>query len=66
LLIVTGRSRRLAAENHHAELKQFFEEQRSVVQEVVRKTVGDVATAMVAARSASAIVVLQAADIPSE
>ncbi|KIJ17578.1 hypothetical protein PAXINDRAFT_167578 [Paxillus involutus ATCC 200175] len=63
LVIVAGRSRRLATENHHAELEQLFQEHQSVDHEVVRKTIGDVATAMVVAGSASAMVVLQAANI---
>ncbi|KAF8840794.1 hypothetical protein BDN67DRAFT_604474 [Paxillus ammoniavirescens] len=63
LFIVTGRSRRLATENHHAELERLFQEHQSVDHEVVRKTIGDVATAMVVAGSASAMVVLQAANI---
>jgi hypothetical protein len=66
LLVVSGRSRRLATENHHAELKALFEEHRSVGHEVVKKTIGDVATAMVVAGAASAMVVLQAANIPMD
>ncbi|KAF9222970.1 hypothetical protein BS17DRAFT_735128 [Gyrodon lividus] len=62
LVIVAGRSRRLATGNHRAELKQLFEAHRSVGHEVVRQTIGDVATAMVVAGSASAMVVLQAAN----
>ncbi|KAF9240241.1 Sodium/hydrogen exchanger family-domain-containing protein [Melanogaster broomeanus] len=53
-------------ETTDAELKQLLEEHRSVGQEVVRKTVGDVATAMVVAGSASAMVVLQAAGVSLE
>ncbi|KAL4073309.1 Sodium/hydrogen exchanger family-domain-containing protein [Scleroderma yunnanense] len=61
LLIVTGRSRRLAAESHHHELKDVFEEYRTTSPEMVRRTIGDVASAMVISSSASALVVLQAA-----
>ncbi|KIJ07232.1 hypothetical protein PAXINDRAFT_19572 [Paxillus involutus ATCC 200175] len=66
LVVVAGRSRQFATENHNAELKQFFEVHRSVDHEVMRKTIGDVATAMVVAGSASAVVVLQAANISLE
>ncbi|KAI5996532.1 Sodium/hydrogen exchanger family-domain-containing protein [Pisolithus orientalis] len=64
LLIVAGRSKRLAVESHHQELKATFEEY-GASGEVVRKTIGDVASAMVVSSSASALVVLQAA-IPAE
>ncbi|KAI6044894.1 Sodium/hydrogen exchanger family-domain-containing protein [Pisolithus marmoratus] len=64
LLIVAGRSKRLATESHHHELKEIFEEYGSSG-EMVRKTIGDVASAMVVSSSASALVVLQAA-IPVE
>ncbi|KAI6006441.1 Sodium/hydrogen exchanger family-domain-containing protein [Pisolithus marmoratus] len=60
LLIVAGRSKRLATESHHHELKEIFEEYGSSG-EMVRKTIGDVASAMVVSSSASALVVLQAA-----
>ena len=66
LLIVAGRSRRLATENHHAEMKRVLETCRSGVGPVglegMRKTIGDVGTAMTVAMSgsASAVVVLQA------
>ncbi|KAF8837550.1 hypothetical protein BDN67DRAFT_991719 [Paxillus ammoniavirescens] len=67
LVIVAGRrSRHFTTENHHAELKQLFEEHPSVGHEVMRKTIGDVATAMAVAGSASAVVVLQAANISVE
>lgn len=63
LLIVTGRSRRLAKESHHAEMKRVLETYRpGVGLEGMRKTIGDVGTAMVVGGSASAVVVLQAAD----
>ncbi|KIK91706.1 hypothetical protein PAXRUDRAFT_13639 [Paxillus rubicundulus Ve08.2h10] len=63
LVVVAGRRpRRLATENHHAELKQLFEEHWGVDHEVVRETIGDVAIAMVVAGSASAVVVLQVAN----
>ena len=63
LLIVAGRSRRLAVANHQQELKEFMEEHGSVGSEV-RKTVGDVATAFVVAGCKAGVVVIQAANVP--
>ena len=65
LLIVNGRSRRLATESHHHELKRIFEEYRTTSPEIITKTIGDVAASMVVSSSASALVVLQAVT-PSE
>ncbi|KAF8125760.1 Sodium/hydrogen exchanger family-domain-containing protein [Boletus edulis] len=64
LLVVTGRSRRLAKECHHGEMKQLLETYyRPGVPGVegMRKTIGDVGTAMVL--GGGAVVVLQAAEI---
>ncbi|KAG8214380.1 Sodium/hydrogen exchanger family-domain-containing protein [Butyriboletus roseoflavus] len=65
LLIVAGRSRRLAKENHNVEMKRVMETCRSGVgMEVMRRTIGDVGAAMVvAAGSASGVVVVQAAEV---
>lgn len=60
LLVVAGRSRRLAAENHREELKVLREEHSSVGSEV-EKTIGDVATAFIVANCGSGVVVVQAA-----
>jgi len=65
LLIVTGRSRRLAIESRHRELREIFEEYQTTSPELVTKTIGDVASSMVISSSASALVVLQAV-IPLE
>ncbi|KDQ62807.1 hypothetical protein JAAARDRAFT_190081 [Jaapia argillacea MUCL 33604] len=62
LLVVTGRSRRLAVENHHGELKQLMEERGSVGSEV-RKTIGDVATGFVVSGCSAGLVVVQAANV---
>ncbi|KAG2049554.1 hypothetical protein BDR06DRAFT_961357 [Suillus hirtellus] len=62
VLVVTGRSKRLAVEDHHAELKDLVEEHRVVGHEVMSKTIGDVATAFVVSGCPSAVVVLQAAN----
>ncbi|KAG1780765.1 Sodium/hydrogen exchanger family-domain-containing protein [Suillus placidus] len=66
VLVVTGRSKRLAVEDHHAELKDLVEEHRVVGHEVMSKTIGDVATAFMVSRCASAMVVLQAANVRME
>jgi len=58
LFVVTGRSRRLAVENHQQELHELMQEHGQVGAEV-RKTIGDVATAFVVAGVGSGIVVLQ-------
>ncbi|OJA12207.1 hypothetical protein AZE42_09565 [Rhizopogon vesiculosus] len=65
VLVVVGRSRRLAAEDHTAELTKILGDRGSgnVGQDVVRKTIGDVATAFVASACATAVVVLQAANV---
>lgn len=60
LLVVTGRSRRLAVENHRLELKDIMDEYKQVGTEV-KKTMGDVATAFVVAGCSSGVVVVQAA-----
>ncbi|KAJ7170478.1 Sodium/hydrogen exchanger family-domain-containing protein [Mycena crocata] len=61
ILVVVGRSRRLAVENHAGELKELIGEYGSVGTEV-RKTMGDVASAFVIAGAGSGIVVVQAAE----
>ena len=65
LMIVAGRSRRLAVENHHAELKELMEEHGGAAQEV-KKTVGDVAAAFIVTGSKASIVVMQAANVPTD
>lgn len=62
LLIVTGRSRRLAVEIHTSELKSLMADNRHVRTEVV-KTIGDVATAFVSASCGAGVIVVQAADV---
>ncbi|TFK52391.1 hypothetical protein OE88DRAFT_1628146 [Heliocybe sulcata] len=64
MLVVIGRSRRLAVESHHQELKGLMDEHGNVGSEV-RKTIGDVATSFVVTRSYAGIVVVQAANVSS-
>ncbi|KAL1741415.1 Sodium/hydrogen exchanger family-domain-containing protein [Schizophyllum fasciatum] len=65
LIVVAGRSRRMAVETHAKELKEVMERYAHVGVEV-RKTVGDVATAFVSADRGAGVVVLQAANVGLE
>ena len=60
LLVLAGRSRRLAAESHHAELKAIMDEHGGVGSEV-KRTVGDVTTALVVSGCQANVIVFQAA-----
>ncbi|KAJ6498343.1 Sodium/hydrogen exchanger family-domain-containing protein [Mycena vulgaris] len=62
VLVVVGRSRRMAVENHAGELKELSDTYGSVGVEV-RKTMGDVASAFVIAGAGSGLVVVQAAKL---
>ena len=62
VLTVVGRSRRFAEETYHRELRQVMEEHGHVGSEV-RRTLGDVATAILLAGRGAGIIVLQAAHI---
>ncbi|KIJ64593.1 hypothetical protein HYDPIDRAFT_28527 [Hydnomerulius pinastri MD-312] len=66
LLVVTGRSKRLVAETHQQELKQIVEEHGSTGYDLVKKTIGDVATSFVISGSQNALVVVQAASESSD
>ena len=65
VLVVVGRSRRLAVEDHRQELKQLMEKEGQVGNEV-RQTIGDVATAFMIAGRGAGIVVLQASNESSD
>ena len=65
LLIVAGRSRRLAAGNRHAELKGLVEEHGEIASEV-KKTVGDVAAAFIVTGCKASIIVFQAANVSAD
>jgi hypothetical protein len=61
LVVVVGRSRRLAVEDHHAELRALEREHGGgAVRADVRKTVGDVGTAFVMAGIETNLIVMQA------
>ncbi|ESK92558.1 potassium:hydrogen antiporter [Moniliophthora roreri MCA 2997] len=66
IIVLAGRSRRLAVESHTKELKQIIDEQHHHQRHVssdVRKTVGDVAAAVMAMGVGAGVVVVQAAKV---
>ena len=64
VLVMVGRTRRLAVEDHTAELKEVMQSGQQIGGEV-RKTIGDVGTALVVSGVKAGIVVLQAANPPA-
>ncbi|HEV7738105.1 MAG TPA: hypothetical protein VGO47_12145 [Chlamydiales bacterium] len=66
-LMVTGRSRRLAAESHQVELSSIVAERNDAsISNDVTKTVGEVATAVMAAGiNVNGLLVIQAANASS-
>lgn len=61
VLVMVGRSKRLAAEDHRAELKEVMHSGKPIGGEV-KKTIGDVGTALVVSGIKAGVVVLQAAN----
>lgn len=61
LIVVLGRSRRLAVENHQRELKELVESYGGVGGEM-KRTVGDVATALIVSGCDAGLVVMQTAS----
>ncbi|KAG5648714.1 hypothetical protein DXG03_000061 [Asterophora parasitica] len=61
LIVVAGRSRRMAVESHKAELQQVIAEAGASIGSSVPKTVGDVGAALVASNTAASLLILQAA-----
>ncbi|KAI0058946.1 cation/H+ exchanger [Artomyces pyxidatus] len=61
LFVVAGRSRRMAVESHHAELRQLLSEHNTSLGSEVPKTFGEVATAFVATGVNVSLIVLQSA-----
>lgn len=59
LIVVVGRSRRMASETHHVELKLIQVEHTSIPGDV-RRTFGDVASALVSGGLSTGLLVLQA------
>ena len=64
VLVMVGRSRRLAVENHTAELREVMHGGKPIGGEV-RRTIGDVGTALMVSGVKAGVVVLQAANPPS-
>ena len=64
VLVMVGRSRRLAVEDHTAELREVMYGGKSIGAEV-RRTIGDVGTALVVSGVKAGVVVLQAANPPA-
>jgi hypothetical protein len=62
VLVVVGRSRRMATEFHQIELRQILTENNVSIRSEVPKTLGDVATAFVAGCTDASILVMQAAS----
>lgn len=60
MLVLVGRSRRLAVETHSREIDDLMGECGHVGSEV-KKTIGDVATSFVLSRCGSGVIVVQAA-----
>ena len=63
VLVMVGRSRRLAVEDHTAELREMSQNRKPIGGEV-RRTIGDVGTALVVSGVKAGVVVLQAANPP--
>jgi len=61
VLVMVGRSRRLAVENHRAELREVMHGGKQIGGEV-KRTIGDVGTALVVSGVKAGVVVLQAAN----
>ena len=67
VVVVVGRSRRMAVEDHHAELRALETEYGGAsVRSDVRKTVGDVGTAFVMARVYANLLVMQASGTATQ
>ena len=60
LLVVVGRSRRLAVDSHAVELQQLLVERTASLGSETIKTVGDVGSAFVAAGTNASLLILQA------
>ena len=60
LLVVAGRSRRLAVETHAVELQQLLAEKNVSLSSETMKTLGDVGSALVASSTNASLLVMQA------
>ncbi|KAG1852818.1 Sodium/hydrogen exchanger family-domain-containing protein [Suillus subalutaceus] len=66
VLVVVGRSHRLRSDDLTQELENILKERGSVGQDDSRNTIGNAATAFVASGCATAVVVLQAANVSTD
>jgi hypothetical protein len=66
VLVVVGRSQRTGLGDLTQELENILKEQGSVGQDDSRNTIGDAAAAFVASGYATAVVVLQAANVSTD
>jgi hypothetical protein len=60
VIVVLGRSRRLAVESHAAELRKIMTETGSTFSSSVSKTLGDVGAALVAKSTPASLLIMQA------
>ncbi|KAG6878827.1 hypothetical protein C0992_007405 [Termitomyces sp. T32_za158] len=60
LIVVSGRSRRMAVEAHAAELKTLITEAGASISSSVPKTLGDVGAALVASNTRASLLIIQA------
>lgn len=61
LVVVLGRSRRMAVETHKKELQKLISSKGTPIGSAVPKTLGDVGAALVASGTSASLLVLQAA-----
>ncbi|KAG2031748.1 Sodium/hydrogen exchanger family-domain-containing protein [Suillus americanus] len=66
VLVVVGRSHRLGSDDFTQELENILKERGSVRQDDSRNTIGNAATAFVASGCATAVVMLQAANVSAD
>ncbi|TRM67508.1 Sodium/hydrogen exchanger family-domain-containing protein, partial [Schizophyllum amplum] len=62
VIVVAGRSRRMAVDSHQAELQELVAEKGSGIASSVPKTLGEVGAALVAAGTGANLLILQAAN----
>lgn len=60
-IAVIGRSRRMAAETHNAELKALIKKRGTPLSGEVPKTLGEMGAAIVASNAGTSLLILQAA-----
>lgn len=66
VLVVVGRSHRFGSDDLAQELENILKERGSVERDDDRRTIGNAATAFVASGCATAVVVLQAANVSTD